>query len=65
MLTIIYLQNNHVQSTFLCEEDYVISSDESDNSIICWDSRTGKLLTRWSGKFFKINLLFIKLIQVS
>ncbi|CAB4408291.1 unnamed protein product [Rhizophagus irregularis] len=42
-------RNNHVQSTFLCEEDYVISSDESDNSIICWDSRTGKLLTRWSG----------------
>ncbi|CAG8489310.1 1925_t:CDS:10 [Funneliformis caledonium] len=42
-------RNNHVQTTFLFEEDYIISSDENDNSIVCWDSRTGKLLIRHTG----------------
>ncbi|CAG8735217.1 8348_t:CDS:2, partial [Acaulospora morrowiae] len=42
-------KNNTLQTTFTYNEDYVLSSDEVNNTIVCWDSRTGKCLKRWSG----------------
>ncbi|KAF9899775.1 hypothetical protein BX616_002856 [Lobosporangium transversale] len=39
------------QSTvFSYNEDFVFSSDESNNTIVCWDSRTGTLLKRYFGQ---------------
>lgn len=35
--------------TFTYNEDFVLSSDETNNTIVCWDARTGKLLQRWTG----------------
>jgi len=35
--------------TFTYNEDFVLSSDETNNTIVCWDSRTGSLLQRWTG----------------
>ncbi|KAG0204691.1 hypothetical protein BGX28_003440 [Mortierella sp. GBA30] len=44
------VQKKEKQSTvFSYNEDYVFSSDESNNTIVCWDSRTGTLLKRYSG----------------
>ncbi|KAF9175139.1 phosphate system positive regulatory protein pho81 [Mortierella sp. AD010] len=42
------VQKNIKQSTvFSYNEDFVFSSDESNNSFVCWDSRTGNLLKRY------------------
>ncbi|CAJ0827798.1 7874_t:CDS:10 [Entrophospora sp. SA101] len=42
-------KNQSLQTTFTYNEDYVLSSDELNNTIICWDSRTGLLLKKWGG----------------
>ncbi|KAK9709170.1 hypothetical protein K7432_009212 [Basidiobolus ranarum] len=42
-------KSNILQTTFTSNEDYVMSSDEVNNTVVCWDSRTGALLKRWSG----------------
>ncbi|KAF8977570.1 phosphate system positive regulatory protein pho81, partial [Entomortierella lignicola] len=45
------VQKNVKQSTvFSYNEDFVFSSDESNNSFVCWDSRTGNLLKRYVGQ---------------
>lgn len=44
------VQKTVKQSTvFSYNEDFVFSSDESNNTIVCWDSRTSTLLKRYSG----------------
>ncbi|KAF9181896.1 hypothetical protein BGZ51_005129, partial [Haplosporangium sp. Z 767] len=44
------VQKNEKQSTvFSYNEDYVFSSDESNNTIVCWDARTATLLKRYTG----------------
>ncbi|KAG0246434.1 hypothetical protein BGX31_002088 [Mortierella sp. GBA43] len=44
------VQQNEKQSTvFSYNEDFVFSSDESNNTIVCWDSRTATLLKRYTG----------------
>ncbi|KAG0003875.1 hypothetical protein BGZ65_001284 [Modicella reniformis] len=44
------VQQNEKQSTvFSYNEDFVFSSDESNNMIVCWDSRTATLLKRYAG----------------
>ncbi|CAG8822414.1 3765_t:CDS:2, partial [Dentiscutata erythropus] len=42
-------KDNTLQTTFTYNEDYVLSSDEVHNTVVCWDSRTGKCLKRWGG----------------
>ncbi|KAG0375384.1 cleavage stimulation factor, 3' pre-RNA, subunit 1, partial [Mortierella sp. AD032] len=43
-------QKTEKQSTvFSYNEDYVFSSDESNNTIVCWDSRSGNLVRRYAG----------------
>ncbi|KAF9899850.1 cleavage stimulation factor, 3' pre-RNA, subunit 1 [Linnemannia zychae] len=43
-------QKTEKQSTvFSYNEDYVFSSDESNNTIVCWDSRSGNLVKRYAG----------------
>ncbi|KAG0294107.1 cleavage stimulation factor, 3' pre-RNA, subunit 1 [Linnemannia gamsii] len=43
-------QKTEKQSTvFSYNEDYVFSSDESNNTIVCWDSRSGTLVKRYAG----------------
>ncbi|KAG9289853.1 hypothetical protein G9A89_015433 [Geosiphon pyriformis] len=41
--------NNAIQTTFTFNEDFVLSSDESNNTVVCWDTRTGQLIKRFSG----------------
>ncbi|KAF9083957.1 cleavage stimulation factor, 3' pre-RNA, subunit 1 [Mortierella sp. AD031] len=44
------VQKSEKQSTvFSYNEDYVFGSDESNNTIVCWDSRSGNLLKRYVG----------------
>ena len=44
------VQKTIKQSTvFSYNEDFVFSSDESNNTIVCWDSRTATLLKRYTG----------------
>lgn len=38
-----------MREPFTYNEDFVLSSDETNNTIVCWDSRTGNLLQRWTG----------------
>ncbi|KAG0066639.1 cleavage stimulation factor, 3' pre-RNA, subunit 1 [Linnemannia elongata] len=43
-------QKTEKQSTvFSYNEDFVFSSDESNNTIVCWDSRSGNLVKRYAG----------------
>jgi cleavage stimulation factor subunit 1 len=35
--------------TFSYNEDHVYGCDESTQSIICWDSRTGRLVKKFKG----------------
>ncbi|CAG8527183.1 5786_t:CDS:10, partial [Scutellospora calospora] len=42
-------KNNTLETTFSYNEDYVLSSDEVNPTVVCWDSRTGLLLKRWGG----------------
>lgn len=41
---------NRIQVCFSYNEDYIISSEESSYSAIVWDTRTGELVQRLSGK---------------
>ncbi|KAF9917758.1 cleavage stimulation factor, 3' pre-RNA, subunit 1 [Linnemannia zychae] len=44
------VQKTEKQSTvFSYNEDYVFSSDESNNTVVCWDSRSGNLVKRYIG----------------
>ncbi|CAG8525452.1 19570_t:CDS:2 [Racocetra fulgida] len=51
-------KNNTLETTFTYNEDYVLSSDEVNPTVVCWDSRTGLLLKRWGGAFFSILYIF-------
>ncbi|KAI1296072.1 hypothetical protein EDD11_007599 [Mortierella claussenii] len=52
------VQKNVKQSTvFSFNEDFVFSSDESNHTIVCWDSRTGTLLKRYVGQEATIRSL--------
>ncbi|KAF9156867.1 cleavage stimulation factor, 3' pre-RNA, subunit 1 [Linnemannia schmuckeri] len=43
-------QKTEKQSTvFSYNEDFVFSSDESNNTIVCWDARSGTLVKRYAG----------------
>jgi cleavage stimulation factor subunit 1 len=37
------------QCVFDYSEDYILSTDENGNAVVCWDTKTSKLLQRWSG----------------
>ncbi|CAJ0843878.1 10317_t:CDS:2 [Entrophospora sp. SA101] len=51
--------NQSLQTTFTYNEDYVLSSDELDNTIICWDSHTGLLFKKWGGEIYKSKYWYI------
>ncbi|KAF9578423.1 cleavage stimulation factor, 3' pre-RNA, subunit 1, partial [Lunasporangiospora selenospora] len=52
------VQKSEKQSTvFSYNEEFVFSTDESNNTIVCWDSRTATLVKRYSGHNSTIRAL--------
>ncbi|KAJ1566114.1 hypothetical protein HK096_000313 [Nowakowskiella sp. JEL0078] len=51
------IKNNNVGITFASNEDFVVSSDETNGTVVCWDTRTGDLLRKFTGHTDKIRTI--------
>ncbi|KAJ3217915.1 cleavage stimulation factor, 3' pre-RNA, subunit 1 [Dinochytrium kinnereticum] len=45
---------NLISATFGCNDDFVLTTDEYSNMIICWDARTGALLRKYTSGHQKV-----------